>query len=236
MKILVLGGMHGNEPLGIEVVRLLEKNPITNVGAAIANQGAVSGKVRFIKKDLNRSFPGESDSVDFETKRVAEILGMCLGYDIVLDFHNTHCPNNDCVFVGENANDNLFDLASYIDLKRLIVADYDCINKFASNCISVEISLSSKLMDAEFWYRRIASISKLSILPKASKLEKYKFVCRITNRDRDRLELEKKNLKAFLSLPKDLADALGVTTPAYPIFIGDGYTPYNYGGVLNRVK
>jgi len=36
-----------------------------------------------------------------------ELLGKNIGqlaekYDVVLDFHNTYCPNNDCGFVGEN--------------------------------------------------------------------------------------------------------------------------------------
>jgi len=33
-----------------------------------------------------------------------------------------------------------------------------------------------------------------------------------------------------------LAEKMGVKTPAYPIFINDKFTPYNYGGLLNKIE
>ncbi len=228
--------MHGNEPLGIEIVRLLEKYPIDGVVATIANKGAVLANVRYLENDLNRSFPGNMKSIDYETKRAGQLIRLTKKYDLVLDFHNTHCPENDCVFVGEKAKSSLYALAYYLNLKRVVVADYNCINKFAPNCISIEISLMSKLRSAEFWREQIKQVAKSNTLPKAKLLQKYRFVYRITNKDRDRFNLRKRDLKAFRPISKALARSLGVGSPAYPIFIGDGYTPYNYGGLLNRIK
>jgi hypothetical protein len=54
--------------------------------------------------------------------------------------------------------------------------------------------------------------------------------------DKRRLQLDKQELKAFQELSKELADAMGVASPAYPIFIGYGFTPYNYGGLLNKIN
>lgn len=234
MKILVVGAMHGNEPLGVEVVSIVAKNPIENVTAVIANQKAQAMDKRFVKQDLNRSFPGDVKSRVYEKARAAELLAFSGGFDLVLDFHNTHTPGNDCVFIGEGASEILFRFASYAGLRRVVVADYECINKYAKNCVSVEISLGSVLMDAKFWVKIIEKLSKLLSLPKAKKLEKYKFVYRISLDDCDRFSLCDKNLRAFKPIPKNIADTLCVKSPAYGIFIGDGYTPYNYGGLLNK--
>ncbi len=236
MKVLVIGGMHGNEPLGLEVIRLFKKKPVSGVETVYANEEAIRNNSRFIKTDLNRSFPGKIKSTDYETKRAASLLKLCKRYDVVLDFHNTYCPNNDCAFVGNSTNDITYKTAAYLKLKKVIVADYDCINKFAPNCISVEISLSSNRRNPTVWYKQIVNLSQKISLKAAVKLQTYKFVYRITLDDRDRLDLKRKNLRAFKPIPKKLARSLGVDNPAYPIFIGDGYTPYNFGGLLNKLN
>ncbi len=235
MKILVIGGMHGNEPLGLEVVRLLRMQSAANIDTLLANEQAIKADCRFVLVDLNRSFPGSPTATDYETRRAAEVLQACDGYDLVLDFHNTHCPDNDCTFIGSAATGLLYDVSNWLGLKRVIVADYDCLNKYATNCISIEISLASKRMDAEQWVGKITSLAQRTSLPKSRGLELYAFVYRITNEDRDRLGLRNMDLRAFHAIPPKLARELGVQNPAYPIFLGDGYTPYNYGGVLNRI-
>jgi hypothetical protein len=235
MKILIIGGMHGNEPLGIELVEKILFQPIAGVDALCANIRAIEAQKRFVKADLNRSFPGDANSKDYETQRSDELLKFCKKYDLVLDFHNTYCPNNDCSFLGENANELLYDLSSWLGLRRIIVADYECINKYALNCLSVEISLSSSKMGVEYWYERINKLSKLSFLPKADKIERYEFVYRITLEDKKRLQLQKYDLEAFKPIDSTLAKAMRVKPPVYPIFVNDKYTPYNYGGLVSRI-
>lgn len=228
--------MHGNEPLGLEVIKLFKKKPVRSVETVYANEKAIRSNSRFIKTDLNRSFPGNYKSKDYETKRAANLLKLCKRVDVVLDFHNTYCPNNDCAFVGNTAKNITFQTAAFLKLNKVIVTDYDCINKFASNCISVEISLNSKRRDAIVWYEQIVNLSQKISLKTLYKLQTYKFVYRITLEDRDRLNLKSENLRAFKPIPKKLARSLGVEGPAYPIFIGDGYTPYNFGGLLNKIE
>lgn len=236
MKILVIGGMHGNEPLGIELVRLLEASPVDNVDTLLANEQAIVYDRRFMKNDLNRSFPGKSKSKDYETRRANDILAVAKKYDLVLDFHNTHCPRNDCGFVGETASSKLFDISAWLGLNRTIVADYDCINKYAPNCLSIEVSLTSPSMNVADWYEKIIKLSKPVKVPKTDAIQKYRFVYRITLEDRDRLSLQKQALVAFKPIDSDLAAAMNVSSPAYPIFIGDSYTPYNYGGLLQKIN
>jgi hypothetical protein len=235
MKILTVGGMHGMEPLGVDLVGLLKKKPIQNTDAVIGSPRAVDEGSRFIKTDLNRCFPGDVESEDYETRRAAELTVMTANYDIVLDFHNTGCPGNDCGFVGETADPRLYKVLAWLGLKRVIIADYNCINKFAPKCLSVEISLDSPLMDAGWWYKRLTELAMLETIELSQDIETYRFVKRMTLEDGDRLQLPKKELKAFQPIDKGLATKLGVETPAYPIFIADPLTPYNYGGLLNKI-
>lgn len=189
---------------------------------------------RFIGKDLNRSFPGGQDK-SYEDVRAKELLALSKNYDLVFDFHNTYCPENDCSFVGESAISLLFAVSSMLGLSRVIVADYDCINKYAPNCISIEISMDSKRNEPEFWYAQIKELSLMSGLSPSQTVSKYRFVYRMTLDDKDQFQLDKYKLKAFQPLEASLCKKLGVTSPAYPIFIADKFTPYNYGGLLNKI-
>lgn len=236
MKVLVIGGMHGNEPLGLALVKRFQKRPVKNVDAILANEPAIAENKRFLGADLNRSFPGSRISKEYELRRADELLKLCNGYDVVFDFHNTHCLGNDCGFVGETAGQSLYDVSAWLGLNRIIVADYDCINKYAPNCLSVEISLDSPEMNTERWFKRISELTSLKTLPKAKNIEKFHFVYRMTLEDRDNLKLPVKSLQAFKPIGKRLATGMGVSSPAYPIFIADAYTPYNYGGLLNRLN
>ncbi|MFZ3010095.1 MAG: succinylglutamate desuccinylase/aspartoacylase family protein [Candidatus Microsaccharimonas sp.] len=233
MKVLVMGGMHGNEPLGIDIVQRLLSQPMKNVTAIIANADAKQQNKRFTNTDLNRSFPGDEKS--YEGQRAKELLELCKDFDLVLDFHNTYCPENDCAFVGEKADKVLLDAASFIGLKRVIVADYDCINKYATNCISVEISLDSSRNNVDEWLKTIEKLSSIQTLPEAQDIIKYRFVYRMTLDDNARLNLDGVGLRAFKPIGNKIALKIGVPSPAYPIFIADKYTPYNYGGLLNKL-
>ena len=235
MKILVIGGMHGNELLGIQVVRLLQKNPINNVDGIFANEQAIAQNVRFVDQDLNRTFPGSNRGLNYEQQRAAWVIKKAKDYDIVLDFHNTYCPDNDCGFIGEASDTILMDIAGLFGLKRIIIADYDCLNKYAANCMSIEISVDSNCNDPGLWYDRISMLSRLQSCRSEAPIELFRFVYRMSLEDRDRYDLTNQDLKAFMKINPDLAKKLGIKSPAYPIFIGDAFTPYNYGGILNKI-
>lgn len=235
MKILVIGGMHGNEPLGVKLVERLQEAELQNIDSVYANRLAIENNSRFIKSDLNRSFPGDAQSDEYELKRAAELLQLCSPYDVVLDFHNTHFSGNDCSFVGQNSRNELFDVSAYLGLDRVIIADYECINKYAPNCISIEISLDSAAHEVQYWYDKILKLRDRSSLEKVDDIKKYRFVYRMTLEDKDRLRLKKRDFKAFTPIDETIATKLGVKSPAYPIFVADRYTPYNFGGLLNKI-
>jgi Succinylglutamate desuccinylase / Aspartoacylase family len=132
------------------------------VDAIFGNPMATSVNARYIDQDLNRVFPGKPDGC-LEDVRACQIMKVVEGYDFVIDFHNTTSDHNDCSFVGETVLEKTLKLSLAMDLNRVVVANYDCINKFLSNCISVEISFSSELNDADYWYGMLVKLSEMNI-------------------------------------------------------------------------
>lgn len=92
-KIVVIGGLHGNEPVGVEAIiqfqnkaKNLRKGEITFI---LGNPQAYLQNVRFINSNLNRSFiPDFTD--DYEGSRAKEITDFLKKYkpDYLLDLHS----------------------------------------------------------------------------------------------------------------------------------------------------
>jgi succinylglutamate desuccinylase len=99
-KIMVIGGLHGDETLGIDLVNRIRNEPIAGIDAIFGNPMATAVNTRYIDRDLNRVFPGRLDGC-LEEIRANQIMQMVEGYDLVIDFHNTTSGYNDCSFVGE---------------------------------------------------------------------------------------------------------------------------------------
>ena len=220
-KILVIGGLHGNEPLGVSVVSYLKSFKNNNIDSLYANPKAIISSKRFIENDLNRVFPG-SKSVTEEQKIAAQILQKCSNYDIAVDFHNTYSKNNDCCFVGIDANPRLLKVAKFLGLKRILIADYDCINKFAPNCISIEISNSSKLNNPIAWLKKLDYLYQQDLEEIfCNDLVFYKFIKRITRDEKEKFEFN--NWKNFKPLSNKDKKRLGLklTLDYYPGFIGE---------------
>ncbi len=232
MNILILGGMHGNEPLGPQLVAALDQNPIPGVAALLANPRAIAANSRGTDADLNRSFPGDAASPLYETRRAAEIMQTAKGYDLILDFHNTLCPDNDCAFLGATPDPLLLKVADFLGLQRVITAEYDCINKYLPNCLSVEISVTGARMQITGWISLIAHLAQIDTLPNATGLRRYRYVQTLTNDDRDALNLPKASLKVFEPLPRSISSQLGRPYPTYPIFLGQNYTGNVYAGLI----
>lgn len=90
-EIAVVYCTHGDETAGKEAVeKLLEENPSFRRGVkfVFANEKAYEQNERFIETDLNRSFPGDPESENYEERLAAEMMEEL--QDIkVLDLHET---------------------------------------------------------------------------------------------------------------------------------------------------
>lgn len=101
-SLLVIGGMHGNEATGIEVVARLRDVPLPiergTLTVALGNIEAIKRGERFIDgKDLNRYFTDEhveeSSEGSTEEKRAQLLAALIRESEVVLDIHSTNRPS-----------------------------------------------------------------------------------------------------------------------------------------------
>lgn len=229
-KVLVIGGMHGNERLGIDLVKRLQAQPIEGVSVLIANPKAVKANQRFTETDLNRSFADKDRS--YETRRANFLKRYVRDFNIVLDFHNTQTPNNNCGFVGVGCSPFLFKTLKLLGMTDCIEATYDCINKYCLNVVSVEISIGDKLDDVEYWYSILKDFNLMQSA-KQSQLNIYRFQDRVTWQQKKELGIA--NWEPFKPISKQLQNKLNLDGIIVPIFIGSKLTPY-YATVLSKER
>ncbi len=96
--VAVVGGLHGDEPAGERIVRqLADALPSTEeatgegtVRLIIANERALAAGVRYTDTDLNRAFPGDSESDEYERALAPRVLAAVEEMDAVLAIHTSH--------------------------------------------------------------------------------------------------------------------------------------------------
>jgi len=103
-KVIILGGVHGNEICGVEAIRRLkdaiklEKGELRMI---IANPAAVQKNVRYIEENLNRSFLLNNPSESYEAKLAKELLSHLRWADYCLDLHASNSPNSEPFIMAE---------------------------------------------------------------------------------------------------------------------------------------
>ncbi|MFQ3308567.1 MAG: succinylglutamate desuccinylase [Candidatus Nanohaloarchaea archaeon] len=91
-ELTVIGSLHGDEPAGMKAIEKILQTDIEflkPVKFIIANEEALEEEERYLKTDINRSFPGNPESNIHEERLAAELLEE-IGDTKVLDIHTTH--------------------------------------------------------------------------------------------------------------------------------------------------
>lgn len=233
-KILVIGGTHGNELLGVKLVESLQKQPLENVDAIIANPRAVKVGTRFTESDLNRSF-GPQKNRAYEVKRAREIQTIAKNYDVVLDFHNTQTPGNNCSFVGDECAPLLYDVAKTLGFSTCIEATYDCINKYCLNTISMEISIGDALDDIAVWREKIAKLATANLQKAVTPLALYRFSRRVTWEEKEKYDFS--GWRPFQEISRRDVEVLCLKKECNyaPIFVGSRLTEF-YATLLTKER
>jgi len=117
-KILFIGATHGDEPIGIEVLKNLEKK-FNNFDWIIGNPKALKKRTREFAGDLNRSAPGNVNSNQYEQKRAAEIIKRSENYQYTIDIHGSGKPVGIFVIITNPKPINL-KLASMLPIKNIV--------------------------------------------------------------------------------------------------------------------
>lgn len=116
---LFIGATHGDEPLGVEVLREIskqEKGPSWIIG----NPKALERGTREFEGDLNRSAPGDRGSKFFAKRRAAEIMELAQSYERVVDIHGT-VSNTGIFIIMTRECPETWALAKEFDIARVVV-------------------------------------------------------------------------------------------------------------------
>lgn len=94
-RIAVVGGIHGDEPAGERIVERLSEH-LRNLDIAgtvqlvVANEPALERGIRYTQTDLNRAFPGDHESDEYERALAARLVEILTGAEAILALHTSH--------------------------------------------------------------------------------------------------------------------------------------------------
>lgn len=138
-RLLVLGGVHGNEPCGGQGIELLMSDLDTgqlklNKGSIacipVANPQALHLQKRYVERDLNRHmYPKKKPKAyeDFIDPILCDQVSQC---DIVIDLHSYTSPGGPFCFLGYSSQTEL-QLARHLGIKNFV---YDWAKAYTQSC------------------------------------------------------------------------------------------------------
>lgn len=239
MKILVVGGTHGDERTGIDVVMMLRSCKVKKIDTLIANPRATKMYCRFTETDLNRSFRVVNPA-SYEEIRAQEISETMGEYDIVLEFHNTNSKGTCIILTSQKPSEMQLKVAAHFGFKRIVIAPPGG-NSLSSispqKTLSFEISRSqAHKYSADYFVKKIIALLNGPKEVVESDLEVYK----LANR-----KVMKSELAAFGMAIDEFADfvafdsrqleRLDLEAGTAPFLVG-GYGVVNPDFAFNVVK
>ncbi len=119
--IHIIGCVHGDEPIGLRVIRKLEKVRILRgkLILIVANPNAVKKNKRYIESDLNRSFNDKAHT--YEEKLAKKLSLEIKSSDLVLDIHATNSNFKELAIIT-NLSQGVLTNVRYMKSKRIMYA------------------------------------------------------------------------------------------------------------------
>jgi hypothetical protein len=224
-KILVIGGVHGNELSGIQLVQLLKELPLQSVDTLIANPLAVQKNVRFVEQNLNQCFSDNSTD-SYENNQAIEIKQILNEYDYILDFHNTTSDKNTCLITTQLPNSVHLHLSEILNIKNIVIMPKggSLIGYNSEKAISIEISNTDKtIYSTDYLYSKIKLFTTSSgPKKKPSVCDKFRFVANVYYKDIPN-SFNIKEIVNFTPLTTSQKIQLGLvkSMSIYPVFYGE---------------
>lgn len=120
-ELLIITSTHGDERIGLEVVRELFLNGLgERFDFIVANPYGLVENKRFINCDLNRAYPGKSNSEFIEEMLAKKNIEIAKQYKYIIDLHEARCGTDDFVIIPRPILSADFPL-NYIDLKTVLL-------------------------------------------------------------------------------------------------------------------
>lgn len=163
-KLLIICSTHGDEKIGLEVVKQLKSDGLESFfDVLVANPRANEKNVRYIEKDLNRSYPGEKNSDIYEESLAFKNLEIAKKYQYIIDIHEADEGRDDFIIIPRKKMSNKFPL-EFIDLKRVLLwpDPKGPIGSVLEN--SIELEFGSKNRDRSEMIEKATTIIKNFII------------------------------------------------------------------------
>lgn len=219
-KILVTGGLHGDEPTGIEVAQFFAKRR-ASISGLVCNNDAIKIGKRFIETDLNRSF-NVNVPISLEEKHAAKLSNIVLKSDLIIDIHNTRAIGTTCAIVVNKPNELQLQLADYFGFEKIVVMppSGSLISLKPESSISFEIAIDSmKKYSAKILIGKILGL-KSEEESKDFNPELFIFVNKVLSSTLKRLRLNKKDFSNFKIINIKQKNEFGLGKGRYyPIFL-----------------
>ena len=148
-KILIIIATHGDEPIGISVVKNLKKIKLDKYfDCLVANPRALNKNMRFINFDLNRSYPGKKKSLLYEEKKAYKNFKIIKQYQYVIDIHEASQGINNFIIVSRKKISNFFPI-NFINLNKVLLWPSSnnlngSIGSVLKNAIGLEFGVKNK--------------------------------------------------------------------------------------------
>jgi len=219
-KILVVGGLHGDESSGVDLVRRLRKNIPKDTTVVIANPDAVKKNIRFVETDMNRSFAVEVP-VSLEEKVAAKLKSKVLDHDVVIDVHNTKAEGTTCAITVCKPSKLHFYLANHFGFDKLVIMppSGSLISVCPDRAVSLEIETGRRMeFSTAYLMEKIKTLG--SKVDEKKQLEIYRFINRVPRNTLVRLDIDLMRLTNFQKLSRNILEKLGLSPEHdyYPIF------------------
>jgi hypothetical protein len=145
-SILFIVATHGNERIGLEVVKKLSKIGYGKYFSyLIANPRALEKSRRFIDVDLNRAYPGKKYSKFYEKRMAPVNLAVAKKYDFVIDFHEASSGRDNFIIIPRKKISPKFPL-QLIDLNKILLwpDPKGPLSQVLTNAIELEFGMKDK--------------------------------------------------------------------------------------------
>lgn len=176
MKILIVGGTHGDERTGVNVVSRLKRNPAVGVDTLIANPRATKQCRRFVETDLNRSF-GVQNPRSYEEKRALRLAKILKQYDLIVEFHNTVSRTTCAILTNPKPTVRQLRTVAHLGLDRVVIMPpgHSLSGQNPVKTVSLEISTAENKFSAQFFVERIMSIGCDMDTANPNSVAKYRY-------------------------------------------------------------
>lgn len=181
-RVAIVGGTHGNECIGVYLQKKFSQSPILvqrpsfSTQVLLANPQAVAAGVRYIDRDLNRSFNRDrlqnATSTSYEDRR-AQALHQMIGphsnapVDVILDLHST-TSNSGLTVIIDVENQFTLQLVSYLQQVNAAIKVYstaqsgrnqDALRSLAKYGFCIEVGpVAQGILDANLFQKTEALV------------------------------------------------------------------------------